>query len=555
MRFSIVKAEKFLKSYPQCKGVIYNILHNYLKNSLVEGEENNTNGLVEKCKKFYDYDTDKFKSPILQGFKYKLELLNDDCPDHNVLKSSLIGTNIDEEKLFWSKADLIDESKAVKIYRAVPSDETAEEDYGDRESSKKVLLLRRASASKVEEILKAGLKPSRDWCEIMDHGLGVYHSNCVKTEYEYYGSRRHAQDKGVVKKITYFFVNQVTIPDKFSPADELKFVSYKDYNEQEPTLQVVDVDCDFEEPGSFKGCHKDKFDGAGRKILNGSFHRNVRRNKVVAHHDLVKPAYLLEIAEKPVMSEIVEEVSDISYSDDQKNFTERNFESFTEELAMKIADWKLKYLHNGQHWIEKDVHSAVTQLSFNLASLLEPKYDAKYRTELVQQQDDDYQFIMKLIENKGYRGLKKVRNVYKVNPVVESEALNLKDKYLFFHGVTSNEVRDILANGYPRDDVTENTSIESVCAKGDLYPKESYCMDGNVPRKLSFAFVSSSGVDCEEFRLENSEFVRDSRGICIDVSGSNESTVSVWYEGGKEMTSERFVTAICGRAPAYLLIF
>ena len=341
MKFSVIKAEKFLKSYPQCKGVIYNIINNYLirKNLLVEGEENKTKVLVEKCKKFYEYDTDRFKKPILPGFKHKLELLNDDCPDHKVLKSSLVGTNCDEEEWFWSKADLIDETKAVKIYRVVPSDETAEEDSGNRESSKTVLLLKRALARKVEEILKTGLKPSRDWSEIMFEGLGVYHSNCVKTEYEYYGSRRHAQDQGVVKKLTYFFVNQVTIPDEYSPADELKFVSYKDYHNKEPTLQVVDVTHDrFEDPGSFQGCPKDKFDGAGRKILNGSFHRNVRRNKVVAHHDLVKPAYLLEIAEKPVMSEIVDEVSNISYSDNHKKFIERNFESFTKALGKKIAD-------------------------------------------------------------------------------------------------------------------------------------------------------------------------------------------------------------------------
>ena len=176
----------------------------------------------------------------------------------------------------------------------------------------------------------------------------------------------------------------------------------------------------------------------------------------------------------------------------------------------------------------------------------------------MQHQDDDYQFVMKLIENKGYRGLKKVRNVYKINPVVESEAFNLKDKYLFFHGVTSNEVGDILENGYPRDEEAENTSCESINAKRNLYPKESYCMDGNVPRKLSFAFVSSSGVDCEEFRLENSEFLKDSRGVCIDVSGSNVSSFKVFRkvcEGGKRMTSKRLVTAVCGRAPAYLLVF
>ena len=69
MKFSVIKAEKFLKSYPQCKGVIYNIINNYLirKNSLVEGEENNTKVLIEKCKKFYEYDTGRFKKPILSS--------------------------------------------------------------------------------------------------------------------------------------------------------------------------------------------------------------------------------------------------------------------------------------------------------------------------------------------------------------------------------------------------------------------------------------------------------------------------------------------------------
>ena len=558
MKFSVIKAEKFLKSYPQCKRVIYNIIKNYLKSSLAEGEKNNTKVLVEKCKKFYDYDTARFKKPLLPGFKHKLELLNDDCPDHNVLKSSLIGTNIDEEKLFWSKTDLIDESKAVKIYRVVPSDctvGTAEEDSGDRRRSKTVLLMRNTSVRNVEEILKKGYKRWDYWSEIMDHNpRGVYHSNCVRASYESFG-RRHAQDQGVVKRLTYFFVNQVTIPH--SRADKLKFSSYKapTIDKQDPTLQDVDGKNWYNDPGSFQDRREDKFDGAGRKILNGSFHRTVDRTIAVAHRDLVKPAYLLEIAEKPVMSEIVDEVSKISHSDDQNNFTERNLESFTEGLGKQIADWKLKCLHHGQFRVEEDVRSAMEQLSFNFDNLLEAKGNVKYWTEPVQKQDDDYKFVMKMIEKKGYRLLRKVRNVFRVNPAVESEALDLKDKYLFFHGVTSNEVGDILANGYPRDDAAENTSCESVCAKGDLYPKESYCMDGNVPRKLSFAFVSSSGVDCEEFRLENSEFLKDSRGICVDLHWANKSLVKMWYEGGKRRTSERFVTAACGRAPAYLLVF
>ena len=54
MLCSIIKAEKFLKNYPQCKGVIYNIINNHQKmNMLGENKagEDKTEMLVEKYKK------------------------------------------------------------------------------------------------------------------------------------------------------------------------------------------------------------------------------------------------------------------------------------------------------------------------------------------------------------------------------------------------------------------------------------------------------------------------------------------------------------------------
>ena len=71
MLCSIIKAEKFLKNYPQCKGVIYNIINNHQKMNMQAGEDK-TEMLVEKYKKNYDYDTANFKNPLLPGFKHKL---------------------------------------------------------------------------------------------------------------------------------------------------------------------------------------------------------------------------------------------------------------------------------------------------------------------------------------------------------------------------------------------------------------------------------------------------------------------------------------------------
>lgn len=553
MLCSIIKAEKFLKNYPQCKGVIYNIINNHQKmNMLGENKagEDKTEMLVEKYKKNYDYDTANFKNPLLPGFKHKLELLNESCPDRKVLKNSLIGTNSEEEKWFWPKLKLIDECEPVKIYRVVPSDETAEAESGARESSKKVLMLHGTSAKGVEAILKAGIKSPPTWSlNYLRYGAGVFHSNCIRAEYEnklYEEDSFHALDQGVVKKLSYFFVNEITVPtDGYSlfEGGSGDGMSHKDYLKNEPGLKVFEDHQGHKMPRDFEDCPNSKVDGEGRKILNGTFHRDVWRNAAVAHHDLVEPAYLLEIAEKPAVDEVAD---DFGFARDEERFAGRDNESFTKELGKQIADWKLEHVRSDHWYMEDEVHRAVEQLSFNLNSLSEPKdgSDAKYRTELVRERDDDYQFISSLVEKRGTRKNMKLRHVFRVDPVDESERLNLKNKYVFYRGVKSNEVGEILANGYkPRDDASEDTRFEIY--RDDLHPPDSYCMDGRVPRKLSFAFVYTSGVDCEELRLEDSEFLKDSRGVCVDVGGPDDDTLG---------NSHRRVKPVCGRTPVYLVV-
>ena len=78
--------------------------------------------MFEKAKEFCEYDVEKFKKPILHGFKYKLELLKSNDPDYKIIESSINFGDELTDKNFRHQLDLRNKTKGLKIYRVVSND-------------------------------------------------------------------------------------------------------------------------------------------------------------------------------------------------------------------------------------------------------------------------------------------------------------------------------------------------------------------------------------------------------------------------------------------------
>ena len=91
-----------------------------LKNAVQDDYKNGK--MFEKAKEFCEYDVEKFKKPILHGFKYKLELLKNNDSDYQLLESSINFGDEQTDKNFRYKLDIRHKIKGLKIYRVVSND-------------------------------------------------------------------------------------------------------------------------------------------------------------------------------------------------------------------------------------------------------------------------------------------------------------------------------------------------------------------------------------------------------------------------------------------------
>ena len=553
MQSTRIKVQKFLKTYPQCKNILYKHIKEYEAVINKKDKKYNAEKIFEKAKSLCEYDTANFKKPFPPGFKYKLEPLNNNHPDHDTLKSAFLVSGAKEhERILRFKRDIAENKKVLTIYRVVENIKSPKKLSGKPQT----LLLHGTKAEKVKGILKSGFEPSK----FGYFGPGVYHSDGIPVAFMW--GKSFGQEQGLVKKFTYYFVNQVEDCGEQTPCENIKYrrpvhrgvyvepwiksVSYKQYLRMKPNLQVYKFSdkTSVEKSIIFQNCRKNKVDSRNRTILQGTFHRDYANElEILAHHDLVVPAYLLEIVEKPVVGEIINKL-DMFYPVENNKKVDYTFESITKELKKKIFEKKRKKCAIIRSKFDSRIQRTMEQLSFRFSTIFESNCykNSKYKTELLREENDDYKFILNSITSQpaGNKN-KKIRHVLKIHPANNDHWHDLKGKHLLYHGVKSNKLHGFLTNGYLKEYVVTNSwgsdfwhasnNLQTEVDKG-----ASYCLVDNKVRKLSFVFVAGS--KHKEYCSEDGKVIEDGRGSVIGVGSSKNLT-----------------RIISGLTPAYLIVF
>ena len=551
MQSTRIKVRNFLKNYPNCKNILYKHMNKYEAIINKKDEGYKAEKVFEKAKRLCKHDTANFKKPSLPGFKYKLELLNNDHPDYDALRSSFIVSGAKEHKrILRFKRDIANKKKVLTIYRVVENIKSPKKMSGKPQT----LLLHGTKAEKVEGILKKGFKPSK----FGYFGPGVYHSDSIHLAFLW--GKSFGQERGLVKKFTYYFVNQVEECGEQTPCENIEYktphldepwiktVTYQQYLRMKPNLQVYDFadKTPVKKSVVFQNCAKNKFDSRNRTILQGTFHRDyVNGLEFLAHHDLVVPAYLFEIVEKPVVGEIIGQLIPYWYENkNHKKVVDYTFETITKELKKQIFENKRKKIAIIKSKFDNSIQRTMEQLSFRFSSIFELNLDksSKYKTELLQEENDDYKFVLNsIISKSAEKEHKKIKHVLKIHPANNDHRYELKGKHLLYHGVKSNKLCNFLANGYLKEYVVTNTWCKenwyaSTKLDSEIDKGASYCLDDNKVRKISFVFVVGS--KHKDHCSEDSKIIKDSRGSVIDVGS------------GKNLTR-----IISGLTPAYLIVF
>ena len=94
-------------------------------------------------------------------------------------------------------------------------------------------------------------------------------------------------------------------------------------------------------------------------------------------------------------------------------------------------------------------------------------HSMKYKTEILQTQDRDYQYVSRSITNKNYNGNTTVLHMFRVNPVDSNEVrkpyCSLLDVLFYLHGVKANNIMDALTSGYPQSYETFSKQCKEEC--------------------------------------------------------------------------------------------
>ena len=313
--------------------------------------------------------------------------------------------------------------------------------------------------------------------------------------------------------------------------------SFQEYLVKHPSVIFYNDESD--ELVNFEASPQDKYDSKNNKIPQGTFERHSEDAIIaLAHHDLVTPAYLLEIESKPSLKEITEDVlfgiSKEEEGDDRNSLessivekTTNSVKEYSLEIVVKELDKEytarqrahLKYLKTK---LDDSINSVIDQLSLKISSVTEINCDPnkRYTKEIVQVEDDDYKFILDSIADINKENIPKILHLFKINPVDKNEVTNLKDTCIFLSGIKSNKVNEILTNGYSRNKYKKghkkfDTELATTSFDEQVESGLSYHAVDNVVKKVSFVFVASS--EDEYWELETKQVVRDSRGSCVEV--------------------------------------
>ena len=156
---------------------------------------------IEKIIKMFEHNTLNYSGPF-EGFKYKLEPLDNDDQDFVLLKGALgLNSKSDEISKAALKKHLDVQSKKVncKIYRVRPTGNTKRECQ-----SASLLLLHATKMPNVKGILKEGFRSPTSTGR---YGRGIYSTNTLNIAFPYGFS--YVNDEGVLKNIHYVFANEV----------------------------------------------------------------------------------------------------------------------------------------------------------------------------------------------------------------------------------------------------------------------------------------------------------------------------------------------------------
>ena len=599
-----IKVDEFLKSSPKCTSFVNDVIKKEDDVMKKEIEKDNKEELLEKAKQLFEYDIENLRRPVLSGSKYKLDLLNKEDADYKLLKSTFSlndpeCTPITKEimnQLTGGKINVEDKTRALKIYRVTDKTPTESNDSTSFMTSQNVLLLHGTKASNVEGILMTGFDPSRKG----SHGPGLYLTDSFSFALQY--GRSFARERGIVKKFRHVFVNKVKpVYEPLPKNQSKKQISFEEYLQKKPVVQIFDALT--RKPASFEDSATNKHDSNNLKILQGTFQRGYENEKIaLAHHDLVVPTYLIEFEEKESAKEMAEEalfrnLNLEKYTQDFERFekyqklekTSNEYQEVTLTAVTKALvneinanhDAKVKHLMSNR---DDYIESIIKQLSFKISTFIETKDDKslKYQAEFLNVTDEDYNFVLRSIENdRSVAACCKVLHILKINPVDKNEVAKLKGERLLFNGMKSNEINKILTSGYPShtfftrnieqvlrkhkilqefSKLNEHFCTATDCLKHEISKGSSYCAVGNlveaddilklddvvvddVIKKVSFVFVSSTE-NATENKFDNKEFRTDSRGSFLKKI--------VKMSGNKKCNWENVFTCTI---PAYLVVF
>ena len=462
----------------------------------------------------------------------------------------------------------------------------------------------------VEGILKEDFRPSQAGA----FGPGIYLTNSFQMAFKY-GSC-YANEDGVAKQMSYLIVNKVRQPNEEKPFEQRnktldskesignklsfgkltsskptyssssKSVQYEscfqDYLNMEPELNIFQGN--FHSKKGLEVSSKDMFDSDNNKILEGTFQVSLDEVIIaVAHHKLVTPTYVIAIEVKKDVCRLVKDilykkfdvhrfieetnnmlqcpsVSKDSVDQNISDFIDNcSLEKFNVELEKEITSNQNAQVDFLKSKFGNNVTSFLNQLSFNFSSLFRTNSNDtnKYKTELLQTVDKDYQFLLRSLTDDDCKDNPNIVNIFKITSVDKNEDRRIINNTLYLQGVKSDKVVNILKSGYPLSSElfekqckeecfgenvlrTDNCScIVSNSLDRELPKGISYCNVDDEVKKIAFVFVASSG------HVSSLDYARtsantDSRGcsiVCDSFRGSMSSKES-----------------ILGMVPAYLVV-
>ena len=295
-------------------------------------------------------------------------------------------------------------------------------------------------------------------------------------DYAYSYGECFATEENSIKKLRYFFVNSVPNPGKQQPYDiGDKNISFQEYLRNDSSIKMFNGS--LKKPLKIEESLSDVYDSQYRKILKGSYQNVDQKSIALAHHNLVVPAYLIEIEEKTDVCDIVDEtlysvlkIKKITQKnaiftindENSANYenSEFSFNMIAEEFEKEIKAYHPKQIDYLISMWEDGISYSIEELSFSLNSALKLKIDEKrkFYTELLDENDDDYKFILRSFDKKNSENLPKIRQLFRISLSDENEVYNYKEKYLYLNGVKVKEVKDILSNGFPEEENARDDS-------------------------------------------------------------------------------------------------